>query len=106
MSTVLSRGNGSSSSWTTQELNAIIVALEGSNSASKELNGVAFVRISQSRILLIDTNTNWGRKLYDIFLVDLKRVRPCLFAFQYAHVLAKYFIRQFQIAIYDRIVLN
>ena len=69
MSTVLARGDGSSTTYLNTELSAILVGLEASNNLQVEQSGVALRRLSANRLLLHDVNTTLGRKLLEIFSV-------------------------------------
>ena len=57
MSTVLVKGNGTSTTFQNTELNSILNNLETSSSQHSVTNSVAFVRLSAGRLLLLDTDT-------------------------------------------------
>ena len=69
MSTLLARGDGSSTTYLNTELSAILVGLEASNNLHVEQSGVAFRRLSANRPLLHDVNSTLGRKLLETFSV-------------------------------------
>ena len=69
MTTVLSRGNATSITYQNTELSSILVSLEGSNNQHSVTNGVAFIRVSAGRMLLLDVNTLWGRRLVEIYAI-------------------------------------
>ena len=67
--TVLARGDGSSTTYLNTELGTILVGLESSNNSHVEGSGVAFRRLSAGRLLLHDVSTTLGRKLLEMFSV-------------------------------------
>ena len=52
---ILSRANGTSKSFTSAELASLLVNLEASNNQHFTADDVAFVRLSATRLLLMDT---------------------------------------------------
>ena len=76
MTTVLSRGDGSSQTWQNTELITVLNNLETANNTHTETNGIAYVRVSAGRLLILDVNTLWGRKLLEIFGIGYDSTNP------------------------------
>ena len=69
MTTILSRGNGTSITYQNVELITILNNLETSNSQHSESNGVAFARVSLGRLLILDVDTLWCRRILEIYAI-------------------------------------
>ena len=69
MTTVLTRGNGTSITYQNTELSATLAALETSNFQHITTNGIAFIRFHPGRLLILDVNTLWGRRLQEMYAI-------------------------------------
>ena len=56
MTILLLKNDGSTRTFSTQELASILVSLEASNAASQTTSGITFVRIGTGRLLIMDDN--------------------------------------------------
>ena len=56
MTILLLKSDGSTRTFTTQELATILVSLEASNATSQTTSGITFVRIAANRLLIMDDN--------------------------------------------------
>ena len=69
MTTVLSRANGSSITYTNVELASLLTTLEAGNNISSIASGVAFVRIGPLQSLLMDVDALPCRKLFETYAI-------------------------------------
>ena len=76
MTTVLTKGDGSSQTFQNNSLLAILNGLEAAGNTHTEALGIAYVRVSSNRILLLDANTTLGRRLIELFTISWDVSQP------------------------------
>ena len=76
MTILLLKSDGSTRTFTTQELATILVSLEASNATSQTTSGITFVRIAANRLLIMDDNVLHNRKIIELMAIAYDSSNP------------------------------
>ena len=70
MTTVLTKGDGSSVTFQNSELLTILNGLEAADNTHTEAAGIAYIRVAANRLLILDVTPTLGRRLLEIYTVS------------------------------------